>query len=112
MPLDDLAERPVHQPIHPDVADRLLPEYAAYHTAHIAHTRPIHELPWNPNIRAGQPVPGGSQPLQVGSLKDVRLSKFTVRAFTPDRPRPADGWPVFLYFHGGKARAREPAHTR
>ncbi|EMD42071.1 hypothetical protein CERSUDRAFT_110618 [Gelatoporia subvermispora B] len=101
MPLDDIAERAVHQPIHPELAPRLLPEYAAYHNAYIAHTRPIHELPWNPKCRLGQPVPGGSQPLQVGSIRDFRLTNFIVRVFTPERPRPQGGWPVLIYFHGG-----------
>ncbi|KAI0778246.1 alpha/beta hydrolase fold-domain-containing protein [Trametes elegans] len=96
-----MAQSPVRQPIHPDIAPKLLDEFAAFHNAHLAHTVPVHELPWDPAIRNTPAVLGGSEPLKVGSVQDYPLSKFSVRVFTPEGEPPADGWPVFIFFHGG-----------
>ncbi|TFY79656.1 hypothetical protein EWM64_g4355 [Hericium alpestre] len=88
-------------PIHPEVLSRLDPEYVAFHNEHLADLVQPHELPWDPAIRKGPAVPGGSAPLQVGSTKDYALSKCEVRVFTPEGVAPAAGWPVFIFFHGG-----------
>ncbi|OBZ78666.1 hypothetical protein A0H81_01069 [Grifola frondosa] len=96
-----MTERKVHQPIHPDVLPKLLPEYVAHHNEHSVHTPPVHELPWDPAIRKNPPVQGGSEPLKVGDVKDIPLSKCTMRVFTPESAAPAEGWPVFVFFHGG-----------
>lgn len=95
-------ERQVHQPIHPDVLKRLDPEFAAFHNANALHQVPLHLLPWDPAVRKGNPVNGASEPLKVGSIQDIPLSKFSVRVFTPEGSAPEAGWPVLIYFHGGK----------
>ena len=95
----------VWQPIHPDVLDRLLPEYVEVHNRTTAYLRPIQDLPWDPECRKAAPVAGGSDPLQVATIQDFRLSKCQVRVFTPEGDVPAEGWPVLLYFHGGKYAA-------
>ena len=94
--------RTVYQPIHPEMLPKLLPEYVDFHNANTAFARGIHELPWDPAIRKLPPVQGGSEPLKVGYLKDIPLSKCTMRVFTPEGVAPAQGWPVFIFFHGGK----------
>ncbi|KAI0936405.1 hypothetical protein AcV5_004555 [Taiwanofungus camphoratus] len=94
-------ERKIHQPLHPDFVNRLVPDYVAYHNANTAYTVPLHLLPWDPAVRQSPPVSGGSEPLKVGAISDIPLSKFAVRVFTPEGPSPPDGWPVFLFFHGG-----------
>ncbi|OSD03127.1 hypothetical protein PYCCODRAFT_1366208 [Trametes coccinea BRFM310] len=96
-----MAQPTIYQPIHPDVAGKLLEEYAAFHNTFLAHTVPVHELPWDPSIRNTPAVLGGSEPLKVGNIKDYPLSKCSVRVFTPEGEPPADGWPVFIFFHGG-----------
>ncbi|KAL1951869.1 hypothetical protein VTO73DRAFT_1018 [Trametes versicolor] len=97
-----MAQPTIHQPIHPDIADRLLGEYAAFHNAHIAQTIPVHEIkPWSPALRNAPAVMGESEPLKVGAVKDYPLSKCSVRVFTPEGEPPADGWPVFIFYHGG-----------
>lgn len=101
-----MAQPTIHQPIHPDIADRLLGEYAAFHNAHIAQTVPVHEMPWSPAIRNAPAVMGGSEPLKVGAVKDYPLSKCSVRVFTPEGEPPADGWPVFIFYHGGRCLRR------
>ena len=93
----------VANPIHPDVLPKLDEEFAAYYLANMANAPPLHEIPWNPAVRKGPPIPGSSQPVQVGLTKDFALSKFKVRVFWPEDPSksPANGWPAFLFFHGG-----------
>ncbi|PCH33683.1 lipase/ esterase [Wolfiporia cocos MD-104 SS10] len=94
-------ERVVHQPIHPDVLGRLDPEYVAFHNANTAYAVPVQLLPWNPAVRQGPPVPGGAEPLKVGAIKDISLSKCAARVYTPEGTAPDAGWPVLLSFHGG-----------
>lgn len=89
------------QPIHPELLPKLLPEYATFHNEHIAHTLPVHLVPWDPAIRNTPAVLGGSEPLKVGSVKDIPLSKCSMRVFTPEGTAPNGGWPIFLFYHGG-----------
>ncbi|KAA1471525.1 hypothetical protein DENSPDRAFT_837535 [Dentipellis sp. KUC8613] len=88
-------------PLHPDIVPRLDPEYAAFHDEQLIALPQAHDLPWDPKIRSGPTVPGGSTPLEVGSVKDYSLGKFEVRVFTPEGTAPSAGWPVFIFFHGG-----------
>ena len=88
----------VHEPL-----DRFIINSHAFHNAHLANLIPPHALPWNPSMRETAAVPGGSEPLKVGEVKDYSLSQCKVRVYTPPDPRPAAGWPVFIFFHGGKA---------
>ncbi|THH19723.1 hypothetical protein EW146_g1491 [Bondarzewia mesenterica] len=90
-----------HSPLHPDIVPRLDPEYVAFHNEHLTTIVHAHERPWDPAIRNAPAVPGGSVPLQVGSIKDYPLSKCSVRVFTPEGEAPVAGWPVFIFFHGG-----------
>ncbi|EKM81392.1 hypothetical protein AGABI1DRAFT_72317 [Agaricus bisporus var. burnettii JB137-S8] len=88
--------------IHPSVVDKLDPEYVAFHNAYIKdHVVPAETLPWDPKIRERPSVPGTSEPLEVASIKDYDLSKARIRVFTPKGERPAGGWPVLIWFHGG-----------
>ncbi|KAI0348587.1 hypothetical protein BDW22DRAFT_1319280 [Trametopsis cervina] len=93
--------RTIYQPIHPELLPKLLPEYVEVHNRINAYNKQIHEVPWNPDCRKAAPVQGGSTPLQVGSVKDYDLSHCQVRVFTPEGSAPSEGWPVFLFFHGG-----------
>ncbi|KAH8100677.1 alpha/beta hydrolase fold-domain-containing protein [Cristinia sonorae] len=93
--------RKILQPIHPDFVSKLLPEYVAHHNATTAFIPPIYSIPWDPSIRNRPAVAGGSEPLKVGFIKDIQLSNCAVRVFTPEGITPSDGWPVFVYFHGG-----------
>ncbi|THH01789.1 hypothetical protein EW026_g949 [Hermanssonia centrifuga] len=95
------SSRQIYQPIHPDFLVKLLPEYVEFHNANTAFFPAVHQVPWDPAVRKGAPVMGGSEPLKVGNVKDVPLSKCTMRIFTPEGTAPAEGWPVFLFFHGG-----------
>jgi hypothetical protein len=91
-------------PLHPDIIPRLDPEFAAFYNANSATQPGPHQVPWDPAIRKKPPVAGGSKPLPVGSVKDFALSNCSIRVFWPEdiEKAPEGGWPILLYFHGGK----------
>ncbi|KAF8208812.1 alpha/beta hydrolase fold-domain-containing protein [Mycena galopus ATCC 62051] len=91
----------IPQPIHPSMLPRLDPEYIEFHNKSLAHIIPPHTLPWSPSLRDVPAVPGGSAPLPVGATEDIALTHTKFRAFTPEGPAPPDGWPCFIFFHGG-----------
>lgn len=90
------------QPLHPDFIPKLDSEYVKFHNNHLAQIIQGHLIPWDPVSRnfAG-PIPGCSPPLDVGNTKDLSLSKCKIRVFTPKGAPPSDGWPVFVFYHGG-----------
>lgn len=90
------------QPIHPSFASKLDPEYTHFHNAHLQQIVSPHTIPWNPVTRNAVGMPGASPALPVGSTKDYSLSECNVRVFTPPGSAPQGGWPVFIFFHGGK----------
>ncbi|KAI0756932.1 lipase/ esterase [Daedaleopsis nitida] len=96
-----MSDRPVLQPIYPEIEAKLLDEYAAFHREHIAHTPYLHEVPWHESIRQQPAVLGGSEPLKVAKVEDFSLSHCAMRTFTPEDNTPEGGWPVFIFFHGG-----------
>ncbi|KAI0032751.1 alpha/beta hydrolase fold-domain-containing protein [Vararia minispora EC-137] len=96
--------KPVAHPLHPSIASRIDSEYEAFHNDKLLYFMQVHEIPWSPAVRSGPTVPGGSQPLVVGTVKDysTRESRAPwLRVFTPEGEPPAGGWPVFIFFHGG-----------
>ena len=99
--------RTVYQPIHPEMLPKLDAEYAAFHNANTQYAPWMQDLPWDPAIRKNPPVAGGSEPLKVGSVRDIAMSKCTVRVFTPEGAAPSSGWPVFIFFHGGEQNGRD-----
>ena len=90
------------QPLHPSIAPKLDPEYVDFHNKHMAQLVPPHAMPWNPVTRNGAPLPGASEPLHVGSTKDIHLSKCKIRVFTPPGAAPSQGYPIFVFYHGGE----------
>ncbi|KAF7346177.1 Abhydrolase-3 domain-containing protein [Mycena sanguinolenta] len=96
-----MATPQVHQPIHPSMIPRLVPEYVEFHNKSLAQIVPPHTLPWSPTLRDAPAVPGGSTPLSVGATEDIDLTHTKFRAFTPEGESPANGWPCFIFFHGG-----------
>ncbi|KAJ7095983.1 alpha/beta hydrolase fold-domain-containing protein [Mycena belliarum] len=89
------------QPIHPSMIPRLDPDYVQFHNEKLAQIVPPHTLPWSPALRDAPTVPGGSDPLPVGSTQDIAMSHTKFRAFTPEGACPENGWPCFIFFHGG-----------
>jgi acetyl esterase/lipase len=96
-----MSERIPQQPLHPSIIPRLDEQYIAFHNAELQYIVPPHTLPWNPSIRNAPAVPGGTEPLKVAKTQDFDLTHTKFRTFTPEGTPPAEGWPVFIFFHGG-----------
>ncbi|KAG9093082.1 hypothetical protein FRC06_011681 [Ceratobasidium sp. 370] len=91
-------------PLHPDVRPHLDAEYVAFYEKHIADRTALHRVPWDPACREGPINLGGLEPCKVGSVRDVIVPgtvPVRVRVFTPEGDKPAGGWPVLVYYHGG-----------
>ncbi|KAJ7581144.1 alpha/beta hydrolase fold-domain-containing protein [Mycena floridula] len=97
------SERAIHQPLHPSIVPLLDAQYHAFHLETLQYIVPPHTLPWSPSLRDLPAVPGGSPLLDVGKTFDIDLPYCKARVFTPpaDIEKPAEGWPVFIFFHGG-----------
>jgi hypothetical protein len=91
------------QPLHPSIIPKLDPEYVDFHNKYLTQIVPPHTIPWNPVTRNAVTMPGTSDPLNVGSTRDITLSRCKIRVFTPPCLRPSQGWPIFVFYHGGDA---------
>ncbi|KAL3421742.1 triacylglycerol lipase [Phlyctema vagabunda] len=98
-------------PLHPSIEARLDPTYKEFYNTHIQNVQQVHHQPISVSRGSGILIPGGGSKLPVGSTVDYSVPRvetlgpeIKVRVFTPDEKeeaRPADGWPVMVYFHGG-----------
>lgn len=98
-----MADRIIYQPIHPEIRSQLDPEYIAFHEEHLQYVPLSEDSAWDPAQRlASSPfVSTLLESVDVGSIQDVILEHAELRIFTPRGTKPAKGWPVFLWFHGG-----------
>lgn len=95
-------------PLHESVVDRIHPEYAEFYNKHIFDKQQVHLQPVEASRTSGVLIPG-SGPLQpVASTVDYAVKRresegpdVAVRCFTPEGEKPAAGWPVCIYYHGG-----------
>ena len=93
----------IFQPIDPEFEHKLDAEYVRFHKANLLYKPRTDQIPWSPAVRDTPPtIITTSDPLHVGSIVDYSLSKCKVRVFTPEGGPPADGWPVFIFIHGGE----------
>ncbi|KAH8688773.1 Alpha/Beta hydrolase protein [Talaromyces proteolyticus] len=96
-------------PLHPSVAARVHPEYAAFYNKYIIDKQQVHLQPVSASRVGGVIIPGGGPLLPVGKTEDHLIPRtetggtdpVPVRVFTPAGTPPQQGWGVFLYFHGG-----------
>ncbi|KAI9726104.1 MAG: hypothetical protein M1834_009420 [Cirrosporium novae-zelandiae] len=96
-------KKTIYQPIYPDVRPKLDLEYVAFHDKHLQYVVPDDSQPWDPAIRTRKgPMAAGQSPLsKVGDTRDIKVSNWEMRVFTPEGNPPEGGWPVFLWHHGG-----------
>lgn len=95
-------------PLHESVIDRIDPEYKAFYNKYIFDKQQVHLQPVAAS-RTGDDLIPGSGPLQsVATTIDYSFPRkesdgpdVRVRCFTPLGEKPAEGWPVCIYFHGG-----------
>lgn len=95
-------------PLHPTIEDRIDPEYAAFYNNNVIDKQQVHHQSVEASRSSGILIPGAGPLLSVGKTADYAISRVEskgpdvkVRCFTPEGPKPADGWPVLIYFHGG-----------
>jgi len=92
----------IWQPIDPEFEHKLDAEYVRFHKTNLLYRPRADQIPWSPATRDTPAVIGTSDLLPVGSIVDYNLSKCKIRVFTPEGGPPVDGWPVFIFFHGGE----------
>ncbi|KAH7309659.1 alpha/beta hydrolase fold-domain-containing protein [Stachybotrys elegans] len=95
-------------PLHPTVVDRIDPEYAAFYNEHIFDKQQVHLQPIEASRSSGILIPGAGPLIPVGKTADYTFPRkesqgpdVAVRCFTPEGEKPAAGWPVLVYYHGG-----------
>jgi acetyl esterase/lipase len=95
--------RPVYQPIHHSVRPLLDHEYVKFHDEYYQYVIPDDQRSWDSSARtAKRPWPSTESALaHISATQDMKLGDYEVRFFTPEGERPIDGWPVFIWFHGG-----------
>jgi triacylglycerol lipase len=95
-------------PIHESVRDRIHPEYKEYYNTHLIDKPPTHLVPIEKSRASGNFIPGSGPLVPVGRTEEHCVKRVAssgrdvlVRCFIPEGVKPADGWPVLIYFHGG-----------
>ena len=92
----------IWQPVDSEFEPKLDTEYVRFHKANLFYRPRTDQIPWSQATRNTPAAIGTSDPLPVGSIVDYDLSKSKIRVFTPEGKPPTDGWPVFIFFHGGE----------
>ncbi|PKX96668.1 alpha/beta hydrolase [Aspergillus novofumigatus IBT 16806] len=95
-------------PLHDSVKDKLDPEYVDFYNKYVINLQQVHLQPVAASRTSGVLIPGGGPLLEVGKTEDITIKRratdgpgILLRSFIPPGEKPADGWPVMLYFHGG-----------
>ncbi|KAL3483285.1 lipase [Aspergillus germanicus] len=96
-------------PLHESIRDLLDPEYASFYDQYLLHAPQVHHQPVAASRVGGKLIPGGTDPLPVGKTIGVQIPRLEstgppvpVRIFIPPgAPAAPEGWPVFLWYHGG-----------
>ncbi|KAI8958069.1 alpha/beta hydrolase fold-domain-containing protein [Daldinia sp. FL1419] len=95
-------------PLHSSIVDRINPQYADFYNRHIIKQQQVHLQPIEASRASGTLIPGAGPPAPVAQTKDYIIPRketigpdVRIRAFTPQGTKPANGWPVCIYFHGG-----------
>ena len=95
-------------PLHPTIVNRIDLEYKAFYNSHIIDKQQVHFQSIEASRGSGVLIPGGGPLVPVGRTQDFKLPRVdsqgpdvVVRCFTPEGEKPAKGWPVLIYFHGG-----------
>jgi acetyl esterase/lipase len=92
----------VHQPLPSTLLDKLDPEYIAFHNEYMQYVPRDESKIWDGSARTTPSLPYGGSPLvPVGDTRDIGLGDFSVRIYTPEGEPSIDGWPAFVWFHGG-----------
>lgn len=95
-------------PLHPSITPLLDPVYTTFYNQHLINKQQVHLQPISASRSSGVLIPGASPLLPVGTTEDLLVPRresegpdVVIRVFTPEGERPRDGWPVFIWLHGG-----------
>jgi acetyl esterase/lipase len=95
-------------PLHKSIRDKLNPSYVQFYNSYIINQQQVHLQPVSASRSSGILIPGGGPKLPVGKTEDFYIHRretqgpdVPVRVFTPATPKPENGWPVMVYYHGG-----------
>ncbi|CAE6436502.1 unnamed protein product [Rhizoctonia solani] len=87
-----------------EIIDRWDPEYRDFILSLPKEALiPPHQHGWSDDLRraVNSSTAGKAEPVSVGSTLNIDLGDFSVLCLVPDGEAPQDGWPVFIYAHGG-----------
>lgn len=95
-------------PLSSEILPLLDKEYENFYNKFIINQQQAQFLPVSASRSSGVLIPGSAEQLPVKSVKDYAIQRtesegdpVQVRVFTPFGDPPKDGWPIFLYMHGG-----------
>lgn len=95
-------------PLDPEIEKLLEPQYVEFYNKYIKNQQQVHYQPVEKSRSSGVLIPGAGEKKKVAKVEDFEITRKTsegdklkVRVFTPDSPKPEEGFPIFLYFHGG-----------
>lgn len=95
-------------PLHESVVDRINPQYKDFYNKHVFDKQQVHLQPVEASRSSGVLIPGAGPLQKVAKTEDFSFPRkesqgpdVKVRCFTPEGEKPAAGWPVCVYFHGG-----------
>lgn len=98
-----MESRTLHQPIYPALRPFLDPEYVVFHEIYMQYVVPDHMKVWDGSARTKPSLPpGGSIPVPVRRIQDIRLTNCELRVFVPDNIMGDEKSPALLWFHGGE----------
>jgi triacylglycerol lipase len=95
-------------PLHPSIEHKLDPVYKEFYNKHLVNQQQVHLQPVAASRTSGVLIPGAGPKLPVGKVEDIAIKRretegpdVVVRVFTPEGEKPANGWPLMVYYHGG-----------
>lgn len=95
-------------PLHSSIEHLVDPQYKEFYNKYVINLQQTHYQPVEASRSSGVLIPGGGDKLKVAKTEDFEVTRvetegdsFKVRVFTPLGETPSEGWPVFLYMHGG-----------
>ncbi|KEP46535.1 lipase/esterase [Rhizoctonia solani 123E] len=86
-----------------NVLEQLDPEFRQFVQSSKIVPTPSPGLQWSPSFRQSlySGDLGSTEPIAVGSTRNIQLGHFSIRVMTPPGEKPSQGWPVLLNLHGG-----------
>lgn len=98
--------------LHESMKDKLDPEYVKFFNSTLSTLPNIiytHRTPLKKLKEAGNVLPGQATPSEMEKIFDIEIPRkhtsapksIPARVFVPKGTQPENGWPLFIWFHGG-----------